>query len=214
MLKKFNVLKKIIDTGVVAVVRADNDEQAMRISEACLKGGVNIIEITFTVPGADKVIEKLASSYKAKELVLGAGTVLDAETARIAILSGASYVVTPAVNLDTIKMCNRYQIPAMPGAMTVKEAVEAMEAGADIIKVFPGELFGPQIIKAFKGPLPQANFMPTGGVDVANAAEWIKAGAVAVGVGGALIRPAFEGNYDEVTARARELVNKVKKARC
>ncbi len=213
MLKKHMVVKQITDTGVVAVVRAKDADQAKRITEACLAGGVNAIEITFTVPGAHKVVEELAASYSENDIVLGAGTVLDPETARIAILSGARFVVTPGLNLDAVKVCNRYQIPVMPGAVSVRDAVEAMEAGADIIKVFPGELIGPKIIKAFKGPLPQINLMPTGGVDTNNVQEWIKAGAVAVGVGGSLTGPAATGNYQEITSRAKVLVEKVQQAR-
>ncbi|MDU2064504.1 MAG: bifunctional 2-keto-4-hydroxyglutarate aldolase/2-keto-3-deoxy-6-phosphogluconate aldolase [Sporomusaceae bacterium] len=212
-MKKHLVVKKITDTGVVAVVRAANADQAKRITEACLAGGVNAIEMTFTVPGAHRVMEELAATYSEDEIILGAGTVLDPETARIAILSGARYVVTPGLNLEAIKLCNRYQIPIMPGAVTVRDAVEAMEAGADIIKVFPGELFGPKIIKALRGPLPHINLMPTGGVDANNVGEWIKAGAVAVGAGGALTGPAATGDYAGITARAKDLIEKVKQAR-
>lgn len=213
MIKKSFVLSKLTDVGVVAVVRANEASQAKKIAEACMLGGVFAIEITFTVPGAAKVMEELRSSYGQEQLLLGAGTVLDSETARIALLSGADFVVTPALNVEAVRLCNRYGIPILPGAMSVKEIIAAMEAGADIIKVFPGELFGPQMIKAFKGPLPQGNFMPTGGVDVSNVQEWMKAGAVAVGVGSALTGPALSGDYVGVTTRAKELVKNVKQAR-
>ncbi|MBU2702732.1 2-dehydro-3-deoxyphosphogluconate aldolase/(4S)-4-hydroxy-2-oxoglutarate aldolase [Sporomusaceae bacterium BoRhaA] len=213
MLKKSFVLSKLTDVGVVAVVRANEALQAKKIAEACMLGGVFAIEITFTVPGAAKVMEELRNSYGQEQLLLGAGTVLDSETARIALLNGADFVVTPAFNKEAVRLCNRYGVPILPGAMSVKEAIEAMEAGADIIKVFPGELFGPKIIKALKGPLPQGNFMPTGGVDVSNVQEWIKAGAVAVGVGSALTGSALSGDYMGVTTRARELVKNVKQAR-
>lgn len=213
MLQKHEVVKKITDVGVVAVVRAKDADQAKRITEACLAGGVNAIEMTFTVPAAHHVMEELAATYSSGEIVLGAGTVLDSETARIAILSGAKFVVTPGLSLATIKLCNRYQIPVMPGAVSVRDAVEAMEAGADIIKIFPGELYGPKIIKALKGPLPHINLMPTGGVDTNNVGEWICAGAVAVGAGGALTSPANSGDYAGVTERAKELVEKVRQAR-
>lgn len=207
------VLTKICGSGVVAVVRAENGEKAKRIADACLEGGVPAIELTFTVPMAHKVIEELANEYKNGEMILGAGTVMDPETARIAILSGAQYVVSPYFNAETVKLCNRYRIPCMPGAMTIKEVVEAMESGADIIKVFPGEAFGPKILKAIKGPIPYAKMMPTGGVDIGNVGEWIKAGAVAVGVGGALTAGAKTGDYKAVTALAREFIAKVKEAR-
>ena len=213
MIPKLDVLKRITDAGLVAVVRAETSEQALRIAEAAHAGGCPAIEVTFTVPGAHRVIETLAAAYKPSELILGAGTVLDPETARIAILSGATYVVSPALNLDTIRLCNRYQVAVMPGAMTIREVIAAMEAGADIIKLFPGEVFGPAIIKAIKGPLPQAPLMPTGGVDLNNVVEWIKAGAVAVGAGSSLTGGAKTGDYAAVTRATREFIEKIKGAR-
>lgn len=207
------VLTKICDSGVVAVVRAENGEKAKRIADACLEGGVPAIELTFTVPMAHKVIEELAKEYSGGEMILGAGTVMDSETARIAILSGAQYIVSPYFNAETVRLCNRYRVPCMPGAMTIKEVVEAMESGADIVKVFPGEAFGPKILKAIKGPVPQAKMMPTGGVDLSNVGEWIKAGAVAVGAGGSLTKGAKTGDYKAITKTAKEFIAKVKEAR-
>ena len=207
------VLTKIADSGVVAVVRAENGEKAKKIADACLEGGVPAIELTFTVPFAHKVIEDLAKEYQNGEMILGAGTVMDSETARIAILSGAQYVVSPYFSAETVRLCNRYRVPCMPGAMTIKEVVEAMESGADIVKVFPGEAFGPKILKAIKGPIPQAKMMPTGGVDVNNVGEWIKAGAVAVGAGSSLTGGAKTGDYKAITALAKEFIEKVKEAR-
>ncbi|MBQ4110928.1 MAG: bifunctional 2-keto-4-hydroxyglutarate aldolase/2-keto-3-deoxy-6-phosphogluconate aldolase [Clostridia bacterium] len=212
-MEKEQVITRITDTGVVAVVRAENADMAKKISAACLEGGVNAIELTFTVPGAHKVIEELAKEYQNGEMILGAGTVLDPETARTAILSGAQYIVSPCFNAETVRLCNRYRIPCMPGAMTIKEVVEAMESGADIVKVFPGELFGPKIIKSIKGPLPHAKIMPTGGVDVDNVGEWIKAGAVAVGCGGALTAGAKTGDFGKITETGKLLVARVKEAR-
>ncbi|MBZ4665952.1 MAG: 2-keto-3-deoxy-phosphogluconate aldolase [Mahella sp.] len=212
MLQKLMIEQRIIEAGVVAVVRAEGVEKALNIADACMQGGISAIEITFTVPGAVEVIKELNSHY-GDRLVLGAGTVLDAETARLAIINGANYVVSPSLNIDTVKLCNRYQIPCLPGAMTVKEAVEGMEAGADIIKIFPGELFGPDIIKAFKGPLPQASFMPTGGISLDNAEKWITAGAVALGVGGALTGRSKDGDYTAVTETARKFIDIVHRAR-
>ena len=148
-----------------------------------------------------------------EQIILGAGTVLDPETARIAILSGARYVVSPSLNIETVKLCNRYRIACMPGAMTVREVIECLEAGADIIKVFPGELFGPKIIKAIKGPVPQAELMPTGGVTVDNAAEWIKAGAVALGAGSSLTAGAKTGDYAKITETAKLFIQRIKEAR-
>ena len=213
MIPKLETLRRITDAGLVAVVRAESPEQAARVADAVLEGGCPAVEMTFTVPGAHRVIEALAARYKPSELVLGAGTVLDPETARIAILSGASYVVSPSLNPETVRLCNRYQVPVMPGAMTVREVVEAMEAGADIVKLFPGEAFGPSIIRAIKGPLPQAPLMPTGGVDLSNVAEWIAAGAVAVGAGGSLTGGAKTGDYAGVTRAARAFIEKIREAR-
>jgi len=207
------LVTRITDNGLVAVVRTESAEKAYRIFDACIEGGVAAIEITFTVPGAHKIIEDLASKYQSGEIILGAGTVLDPETARIAILSGAQYIVSPNINLDTIKLCNRYQVPSMPGAMTINEIILAMEAGADIIKIFPGNLFGPSIIKSVKGPIPQAQMMPTGGVEVENVEEWIKAGAVAVGAGSSLTKGSKTGDYAAVTATAKEFLRKIREAR-
>lgn len=213
MIPKLDILRRITDAGLVAVVRAESADQALRVSDAVLAGGCPAVEVTFTVPRAHRVIEALAERYKPSELILGAGTVLDPETARVAILSGATYVVTPALNVETVRLCNRYQVPVMPGVMTIRDVVEAMEAGADIIKLFPGEAFGPSLIKAIKGPLPQAPLMPTGGVDVSNVAEWIKAGAVAVGAGSSLTGGAKSGDYESITRTAREFIEKIKEAR-
>jgi len=213
MIPKLTILHRIVESGVVAVVRADSSEQALKIAEACKKGGVSAIEITFTIPHASKVIEDLTTAYKPDEMVVGAGTILDPETARIAILAGAQYIVSPSFNLETIKLCNRYQIPVMAGAMTIDGIVAAMEAGADIVKIFPGEAFGPSFIKAVRGPLPQATLMPTGGVSLDNVGEWIKAGCVAVGVGSNLTGGAKTGNYQQITDLAQQFVEKVKLAR-
>ncbi len=210
---KIEVLKKIKDCGVVAVVRANNEEEAIKISEACINAGIAAIEVTFTVPGAAEVIKKLRSVYSNGEIIIGAGTVLDPETARIAILAGAEYIVSPYFDPETIKLCNRYQVASMPGCMTVKEVIGAMEAGADVCKMFPGELYGPKVIKAIKGPIPQAVMMPTGGVSLDNVNEWIKNGAVAVGVGGSLTAPAATGDYAKVTEIGKQFVAAVKEAR-
>jgi 2-dehydro-3-deoxyphosphogluconate aldolase/(4S)-4-hydroxy-2-oxoglutarate aldolase len=212
-LEKEKVITKICDGGLVAVIRAETSEQAKKITEACIAGGVTAIELTFTVPGAHEIISELAKLYSPEEILLGAGTVLDPETARIAILSGAQYVVSPCLNINTVKLCNRYRIPIMPGAMTIKEVVEGMEAGADIIKVFPGELFGPTFVKAIRGPLPQARIMPTGGVSVDNVGEWIKAGCVAVGVGGNITAGAKTGDYQSITDKAKQFVEAIRLAR-
>jgi 2-dehydro-3-deoxyphosphogluconate aldolase/(4S)-4-hydroxy-2-oxoglutarate aldolase len=213
MLTKSMVLKRIEETGIVAVVRAENPEQALKIAEAVKKGGIQAIEITMTVPGAVEVIKELAKAYPNQEIIIGAGTVLDSETARACILAGAEYVVSPGTDFETIKLCNRYQKVVMPGCMTVTEVLKAMEAGADVIKVFPATLFGPKIIKAIKGPVPQAPLLPTGGVNLDNVAEWIKAGSLAVGVGGSLTAGAKKGDYEAVTNTASEFVKRIAETR-
>jgi 2-dehydro-3-deoxyphosphogluconate aldolase / (4S)-4-hydroxy-2-oxoglutarate aldolase len=209
---KIEVLGRIAASGVVAVIRAENPDQAFRIAEACAAGGVAALEITYTVPGATGVIEHLAKTCS-NQILLGAGTVLDPETARIAILAGAHFVVSPALNAATALLCNRYQVPYLPGAGTIREVIEGMECGADVIKVFPGETLGPAFVKAVRAPLPQAQLMPTGGVNLENAAEWIKAGSFAVGVGGNLTAGAKTGDYASITKIAQQFVEKIKQAR-
>jgi 2-dehydro-3-deoxyphosphogluconate aldolase / (4S)-4-hydroxy-2-oxoglutarate aldolase len=210
---KHEILKRIIEVGVVAVVRAETKDQAIEISNACIQGGITAVEVTFTVPKALEVIQGLADAIDPKKLILGAGTVLDSETARLAILAGAQYIVSPAFDLETAKLCNRYQVPYMPGCLTITEMIHAMESGVEIIKLFPGSAFGPSYVKAVKGPLPQANIMPTGGVSLDNVHEWIKAGVVAVGVGSELTGPARKGDYEQITHLAEQFVQAVKKAR-
>jgi 2-dehydro-3-deoxyphosphogluconate aldolase/(4S)-4-hydroxy-2-oxoglutarate aldolase len=210
---KSTVIQKICECGVVAIVRAETAEMALKIAQACADAGIAAVEVTFTVPGAAEVIKKLADKYSGGEILIGAGTVLDTETARTAILAGAQYIISPCLNRDVVALCNRYQVACMPGAMTIKEVVECMEAGADIIKIFPAELFGPAIIKAIKGPLPQAKLMPTGGVSLDNVHEWIKAGSVAVGIGGNLTAGAKKGDFASITAAGKLFVEKVKDAR-
>ena len=183
MIPKIETLTRIMNAGIVAVVRADSEEQAEKISKACIEGGVPAIEVTFTVPGAQYVISSLKKKFPKEALIVGAGTVLDSETARIAILAGAEYIVSPGFDPETARLCNRYQIPYMAGCMTLTEIITAMEAGVDVIKVFPGSAFGPDFIKAIKGPLPQTVLMPTGGVSLDNVDQWIKNGCIAVGVG-------------------------------
>ncbi|OLS42155.1 bifunctional 4-hydroxy-2-oxoglutarate aldolase/2-dehydro-3-deoxy-phosphogluconate aldolase [Bacillus sp. MRMR6] len=213
-MKKLNVLTRISECGVVAVVRAESSEEAFQISEACVKGGIAGIEVTFTVKDAAEVIKGLTSYYENNnEVIIGAGTVLDAATARLAILAGAQYIVSPCFDEETAKLCNLYQIPYLPGCMTITEMKHALEYGVDIIKLFPGSAFGPDFIKAVKAPLPQVNLMPTGGVSLENVAEWIKNGCVAVGVGGNLVAPAKTGNYEQITEIASQYVLRVKEAR-
>ncbi|QUI22787.1 bifunctional 4-hydroxy-2-oxoglutarate aldolase/2-dehydro-3-deoxy-phosphogluconate aldolase [Vallitalea pronyensis] len=212
-MKRMKTIMDIVDSGVVAVIRAESKEEGMKIIEAVKKGGIKALEITMTVPGAVDIIKELTQLYKDEDVIIGAGTVLDPETARACILAGAKYIVSSSLNLDTVKLCNRYRVPIMPGIMTPAEALKALEAGVEVLKVFPGNAFGPSIIKAFKGPMPQGNYMPTGGVSLDNVHEWIEAGAVAVGTGSVLTKGAKTGDYELVTETAKKFVDAVKQAR-
>lgn len=211
-MKKEDVINKIKENAVVAVIRAENMEQGTKITEAVVNGGIKLIEITMTVPGALHIIENLSLKYKDTDVIIGAGTVLDSETARAVILAGAQFVVSPYYSEEVMRICNRYAIASIPGVMTVKEAVEALEMGASILKVFPGNAFEPSIISAFKGPLPQAEFMPTGGVNINNISQWFAAGAVAVGTGSNLTAGAKKGDYELVKETAEKFVTEVNKS--
>ncbi len=210
---KEDTIRKVKEVGIVAVVRAKDSQEAFEIAKACIAGGVPAIEITYTVPGATEVIRSLKSQFSSDELLVGAGTVLDATTARLAIEAGAEYVVSPGFDAESAQMCNRYGVPYMPGCITPTEVMEALKYGAAIIKVFPGSLTGPSYIKALKGPFPQGEFMPTGGVDLSNVGEWVKAGVAAVGVGGQLTAGAKSGDYKKITETAKAFVAEIKKAR-
>lgn len=213
-MKKENVICKMKQDCLVAVVRAESKEQGEKVIDAIIAGGIHFIEITMTVPGAVDIIRHMCEKYKDNaEVVIGAGTVLDPETARTVILAGANFVVSPSLDIETIKLCNRYRIPMIPGVFTPTEAVTALTYGCDILKVFPSNLVGPSAINSFKGPLPQGEFMPSGGVDVNNVADWLKAGACAVGTGSSLTKGAKTGDYNAVTEKAKEFVRAVVEAR-
>lgn len=215
-MRKEQVLARMKEDCLVAVVRAKNVEQGEKVVDAIIAGGINFIEITMTMDQGNPVefIQLMSEKYKDnKNVVIGAGTVLDAETARAVILAGANYVVSPGLNVDTIKLCNRYRVPILPGVMTPTEAITALESGCDVIKIFPGNIVGPAAISSFKGPLPQGDFMPSGGVDVDNVAQWLKAGAYAVGTGSSLTAGAKTGDFQAVTAKAKEFVAAVASAR-
>lgn len=214
-MKRAEVIQKIKDIGVVPVVRADSAEEALAAVAAIKEGGVPILEITMTVPGAVKVIEKVADQF-GNEVVLGAGTVLDPETARACILAGATFVVSPALNLATIELCRRYSVPICPGALTPTEVVTAWQAGADFVKVFPcSAMGGASYIKGLKAPLPQVELIPTGGVNLNTAADFIKAGSSALGIGADLVdlKALREGNAAKITESAKQFVQIVKDAR-
>jgi len=213
LMNKAKVLESIKKVGVVAVVRAESKEQALKITQAAVLGGIKAIEITFTVPGALEIIKELAKHYEGTDVIIGGGTVLDVETAKKAVDAGAKYIVSPCFVAEIVEFCVKNEIAVMPGAMTVREAFMCMQAKADIIKIFPGELFGPAIIKSIKGPFPNAQMMPTGGVSAQNVAQWIDAGVVAVGAGGSLTAGAKTGDYESITKIAKELVENVALAR-
>jgi 2-dehydro-3-deoxyphosphogluconate aldolase / (4S)-4-hydroxy-2-oxoglutarate aldolase len=207
-------LQQVLDAGIVAVVRAPGPNHLVEVIRALAEGGVTVAEITFTVPHALDVI-KQAKAELPGNILLGAGTVLDAETARAAILAGAEFIVAPTLNLDVIRLCHRYDKLVMPGAFTPTEVLTAWEAGADIVKVFPADCLGPAFFKALRGPLPQVRIMPTGGVDLDSAPAFLKAGACCLGIGSQMVEPKAVANRDYVRLRdlARQYVAVVKQAR-
>ncbi|MBN3490733.1 bifunctional 2-keto-4-hydroxyglutarate aldolase/2-keto-3-deoxy-6-phosphogluconate aldolase [Acholeplasma equirhinis] len=210
---KLTVLNKIKEIGVVAVLRATSGEEAIKIANACIDGGLPTIELTFTVPGAVDVLKELSLKFDSKTLLLGAGTVLDKMTAESAVKAGANYIVSPGFDLETAKYCESVGVPYMPGCLTITEMLTARNAGAEVIKLFPGSAFGPSYVKAVKGPLPDIQIMPTGGVSLDNVKDWIAAGVVAVGVGGELTAPAKKGDFEGVKNNAIAFINAVKEAR-
>ena len=214
-MRKADVISRILETGIIPVVRAESAEMAMRAIDAIKEGGVSILEITMTVPGAIRVIEEVANRFDGS-VIVGAGTVLDAETARACILAGAQFIVSPALDLATIACCRSYSIAVIPGAMTPSEVVSAWKAGADFVKVFPANaLGGASYIKALKAPLPQIELIPTGGVSLQTAADFIKAGAAALGIGSDLVdtKALREFRDSLITDLARQFIEIVKSAR-
>lgn len=213
-IEKMETLAKIHEAGVVAVVRANDPDQARGIVGAVFEGGIPAVEVTMTVPGAVRIIEALAGEYRGSSLVVGAGTVLDPETARACLLAGARYVVAPNLDEDVVRLCNRYAVPCMPGIGSVTELVRAYELGVDVVKVFPGEVLGPKFLKAVLAPVPHARMIPTGGISVDNLADWFAAGAYAVGMGNALTKPGGrDGDLDAVRAAAKTVVERIRQIR-
>ncbi len=209
------IARAIADTGIVPVIRAANAEQALKAAEAVYRGGIRTIEITMTVPGAIAVLEKLAEQLHG-QVLLGAGTILDPETARAAILAGAEFLVAPSLNPKVIEMAHRYSKVVLPGALTPTEVLAAWDAGADFVKVFPaGNVGGPKYIKALKGPFPHIELVPTGGVNLETAADFLLAGAAALGVGGELVdaRALAAGRLEVIEENARKFLACVRKAR-
>ncbi len=207
-------LQRVLDCGLVAIIRAPNGDQLVEVAEALLEGGIDVIEVTFTVPGVLDIISRVRDAL-GDRILLGAGTVLDTESARAALLAGAEFLVTPTVNTDVIEMCNRYDKVIMPGGFTPTEVVTAWEAGADIVKVFPADIGGPKHLKALKGPFPQIRLLPTGGVDLETLPDFVAAGACAVGLGSALVEKQALANrdMDRIRDLASQYVAQMKSAR-
>jgi len=208
-MSKYNPINIIQKEGIIAVVRADSCDDAIQLSKACFAGGIRVIEITFTVPKANHAIQALIKDYFSEGMVVGAGTVLDIDTARLAINAGAMFIVGPNFSQEVAGICKAYDVPYFPGCMTITEMINAVHAGAEIIKLFPGSVFGPSYVKAVHGPLPNMKIMPTGGVNLDNVIEWFKNGVCAVGVGGELTRPYKDGNYEAVTENAKAFYTKI-----
>src|SRR5947209_442476 len=213
-MSKESQLRHVLDSGIVAVVRSPDSQQLVEVCRALADGGVGVVEITLSVPDALDVLRQVRRAL-GDRVLLGAGTVLDPETARAVLLAGAEYVVAPTVNLDVIRLCQRYDKLVMPGAFTPTEILTAWEAGADVVKVFPADVVGPAFFKALRGPLPQVRLMPTGGVDLTTAAAFLKAGACALGIGSQLVEPkaVAERNFDRIRDLARQYVAIVKQFR-
>ena len=213
-MRKEQIVEKLREIGLVPVLRAESEEQALGIASAIADGGVTVLEITMTVPGAIRVMARLTKERP--DILVGAGTVLDAETARMCMLEGAQFVVSPALNLKTIEMCHRYSIPVLPGALTPTEVVTAWQAGADVIKVFPASaLGGAKYLKSLKAPLPQVEMIPTGGVSLATAKEFLEAGSFALGVGADLVdtKAMAEGKPEKITESAKKYLEIVREFR-
>ncbi len=207
-------LQRVLDSGLVAIIRAPNGDQLVEVAEALLEGGIDVIEVTFTVPGVLDIISKVRDAL-GDRILLGAGTVLDTESARAALLAGAEFLVTPTVNTRVIELCNRYDKVIMPGGFTPTEVLTAWEAGADIVKVFPADIGGPNHLKALKGPFPQIRLLPTGGVTLDTLGSFVDAGACAVGLGSALVEKQALANrdLDRIRDLAAQYVARMKVAR-
>jgi 2-dehydro-3-deoxyphosphogluconate aldolase/(4S)-4-hydroxy-2-oxoglutarate aldolase len=207
-------LRRVLNTGIVAIIRAPSGELLVDVAEALSAGGIDVMEVTFTIPGAIRVLEQVSDKL-GDRVLLGAGTVLDTETARAAILAGAEFIVSPSTNLDVIGVCKRYSKLSMPGAFTPTEVIAAWQAGADIVKIFPSDVHGPKYLKALRGPYPQVRMMPTGGVTLETAADFLKAGACALGIGGSLVeaRALADRDLTRIETLSRRFVDAVRQAR-
>lgn len=205
MIPKMEIYQQILNAKIVAVIRGKDSEEAFAIAEAAVAGGLKAIELTYTTPNVSRVFDKLTDS----QALIGAGTVLDAETARHALLHGAEFVVSPNFNSEIAKVCNRYNVPYLPGCMTIKEMVEATEWGCDILKLFPANGFEPSFIGSVNGPLPKVRIMPTGGINIKNMNAWLNAGAVAVGIGSDLTKAYRSSGEQGVTQLVKDYLNEL-----
>lgn len=201
--KKYTTLEKLVNEKIVAVIRGDSESEVISVVEACKEGGIKTMEVTYTIKVASKIISHFSED---SDIIIGAGTVLDSETAKTAISAGAKFIVGPNFSKEVAILCNRYQIPYIPGCQTVNEVIQALEAGCDLIKLFPGNNFDFSYIKSLKAPIPKVNFMVTGGVNTENINEWLKAGALAVGIGGNLVK----GTKEDIVKTAEEYLLKIK----
>lgn len=208
MLQKYEVLDEMHKGYIVAVIRGKNKEEAVEISKQAFEGGIRSIEVTFSTPEAEEAIAELSRLGNTR-MILGAGTVLDAETARIAIMKGARYIVSPHFDGAIATMCNRYATPYLPGCGSVTEIMNALSSGVDVVKLFPGSLFGPSFIKDVRGPIPHVQLMPSGGVSLDNLEQWKKSGAFAIGIGSALTKDIANGDYSSVQTVSRSFRNKL-----
>lgn len=214
MLKKYAVLEAIVQTGAILIVRLDSAEEAYQVSKAAIAGGIRALEITLSVPGALGVIQRLSQEHHGQRVFIGAGTVLDGEAAFASISAGAEFLVSPQLNPKMIAVANRYQVVTVSGAFTPTEMFDTLEAGADIVKLFPAEVAGPQYVKTVLAPLPQTPILPAGGVTPGNVKSWFDAGVIAVGVGSFVTKAAqADGDYSRVTAAARTFLAAISEAR-
>ncbi|MDN4524181.1 bifunctional 2-keto-4-hydroxyglutarate aldolase/2-keto-3-deoxy-6-phosphogluconate aldolase [Fictibacillus fluitans] len=205
MLPKYSVYQQLLETKVVAVVRGQNSHEAIQVSKAAIEGGITAIELTYTTPEVEEVFKEL----RHMDVLLGAGSVMDPETARHAILSGAKFIVSSHFVKEIATLCNRYSVPYLPGCMNISDMALALEAGCDVLKLFPANTFDPSFIKSVNGPLPNVRIMPTGGISLKNMNDWLGAGAVAVGVGSDLTKAFKKGGYDEAVSLSREYIAKM-----
>lgn len=212
-MNKWQTLQKLQDNYLVAVVRGKSKEHAISAIQQIIEGGIYNIEVTFTTPQAEDVIAEIIEQVNDEKVVIGAGTVMDAITARIAILNGASYIVSPHFDKEIAKICNLYSRPYLPGCGSVTEITQAMESGVDVVKLFPGDLLGPNFIKNIHGPIPNVAMMPSGGVSIENLVEWVNKGAFAVGIGSALLKGASDGNDPVIKENTQAFVKKLEEVR-